>query len=114
MLHGSFIEKLKRPGEREATWCIPFVPNLLIEALDEGDHAGSVRWIPGVVVTSFGNVAKERNVPEGQRGLPLPFPWVPREILNKPSFKDPVVGRLLARSPQVLGNFESRPGSLLR
>ncbi len=87
---------------------------LKIEALYEGDHAGSTRWFPGIIVASFGGVTKERSVPEGQGGLPVPLPWVPWEILDEPGFKDPMEGRFIAWSLQFLGHFEGRPRSLLR
>ncbi|CAK9859827.1 unnamed protein product [Sphagnum jensenii] len=98
--------------EHKATKDVEWLPG--VEALYECDHAGNVRWFPGVVVASFSDIAKERGVPEGRGGAPVPLSWVPWEILNKPSFKNPVEWRLLARSFQVLGYFEGRLKSLLR
>jgi len=53
---------------------------LKIEALYESDHARSVHWFSGVVVASFGGVAKERSVPKSRGGLPMPLLWVPWDV----------------------------------
>ncbi len=71
---------------------------LKVETLYEGEHVRSVHDFSGVVVAPFGDVAKERGVPKGWRGLPVPLPWVPWEILDEPNSEDPVEGGLFAWS----------------
>jgi len=48
------------PNSKDGLWCCSV---LKVETLNESDHAGSARWFLGVVVSSFGSVAKERSVP---------------------------------------------------
>ncbi len=86
---------------------------LKVETLYEGEHVRSVHDFSGVVVAPFGDVAKEWGIPKGWRGLPVPLPWVPWEILDEPSFEDPVERGLLAWSLQIPGHFEGRPRSFL-
>ncbi len=81
--------------------------------MNEGEHAWSVCWFPGVVVAPFGSVSKERDIPKSRRGLLVPFPSVPWEVLDKPIFEDPIEGGLLAWSLQVLGHFEDHSMSFL-
>ncbi|CAM6069644.1 unnamed protein product [Sphagnum tenellum] len=87
---------------------------LKVEAFYECDHTRSPRRIPSIVLASFGGVAKERSIPKGQRGTPVPLSWVPLEILDEPGFENPISGRFLAQNLQVYGDFEGRPESLLR
>ncbi|CAK9208700.1 unnamed protein product [Sphagnum troendelagicum] len=135
VLHGSFTEKRKWPGESETSGCFPFVPNSLVgvpHALGHGAFEKAVlggfldakvtnfalggyphELEPGVIVAPFGSVSKERGIPKSRRGLPVPFPSVPWEVLDKPIFEDPIEGGLLAWSLQVLGHFEDRSMSFL-
>ncbi len=79
----------------------------------EGEHVRGVCRFPGVFVTPFSDVAKERGVPKWWGGLPVPVPWVPWEILDEPCFKHPVERGLLTWCRRILGNFESCPKSFL-
>jgi hypothetical protein len=62
---------------------------LEVEPLNEGQHVGSVRRFSSVVVSPLGGVAEKRGVPKGRSGLPMPLPWVPWEVLDESSFKNP-------------------------
>jgi hypothetical protein len=42
-----------------------------------------------VIVSPLGGVAEERGVLEGRSGLLVALPWVPWEVLDESSFKNP-------------------------
>ncbi|CAM6000943.1 unnamed protein product, partial [Sphagnum balticum] len=103
------------------TGVVPYSSNSLLrgcvpqtESLDVGNHVRRTRMLPGVDASSLRSVPEEGGVPEVQGGFPVPFPWVPGEILDKPSFKNPKNGSLLIRGLQDFGNSEIRPGIFLR
>ncbi|CAK9881920.1 unnamed protein product [Sphagnum jensenii] len=98
--HGGFTKEHEGPGGSEVTMNFPFVPNAL-----EG--------LPHVLSHGAINVTEEGSVFEGRGGLPMPLPWVPREVLNKAGFEDPEGWCFLTCNLQFLSDFESRPGAFL-
>ncbi len=69
--------------------------------------------LASVNITPLSGVAKERGVPKRQSGLPVPLPWVPWEILDESSFKDPVEWGLFVWGGRVPGYLESCSRSFL-
>ncbi|CAK9222858.1 unnamed protein product [Sphagnum troendelagicum] len=57
--------------------------------------------------------AKEGGVSKGRWSLPMPFSWVPREILNKSGIKNPKEEGFFAGRQQVPSDLEGRSGSFL-
>ncbi len=60
---------------------------LEVEALYEGEHVGGAGCFSGIFVSPFGGVAEEGCIHQRWVGLPVPFAWVPWEVLDEPYFK---------------------------
>ncbi len=74
-----------------------------VEVLNEGQDVGNVVCSPGVLVPSFGWVAKEGGIRHGGRFLLVPVARVLGEVSDKASFKNPVEGGGLTRGQEIFG-----------
>jgi hypothetical protein len=77
-----------------------------IQLLDEGDDAGSVLLPPGIPISSFSKVTKERGVAHVARLLLVLVSGIPREVRNKAGLKDPINWRFFTWGRYVLGQSE--------
>ncbi len=80
------------------------------QVLDEGDDVGGVMFFPSILVPSLGGVSKEGSVAHVARRLPMPVPWIPREIKDESRLKNPIDWRFLTWREQILG--EPKRGSM--
>ncbi len=63
-----------------------------VQILREGDDAGCEAGAPRVLVSSFGEVAKEGGVFHVVGFLPMPVSKVPREVRDEARLEDPIDG----------------------
>jgi len=69
-----------------------------------------VMFFPSILVPSLGGVSKEGSVAHVARRLPMPVPWIPREIKDESRLKNPIDWRFLTWREQILG--EPKRGSM--
>jgi len=84
------------------------------EALDEREHTGGVADSQCVFVSPLCGVTKKGGVTNRRWSLPMPFSWVPGEVLNKSWFKNPKEGGFLVGCWQVPSDLEGRSRSFLK
>ncbi len=77
--------------------------------LREGDDAGCGAGAPGVLVTSFGRVAKEGNVSHAVGFLPLPVSRIPWEVRDEAGLEDPVDGGFFPGGVRSLASLRVDP-----